>query len=136
MKQISGFIYFDQIPRGTSQMKRVNHQSGRFFEGKDLKTARAAYYERLAEFAPETPLIGPVHVSLGFNYSTKDKRKRGTHKVSRPDCDNLVKLVLDVMTDLGFWEDDCQVCSLNISKAWGIGEKASVGFRVQEVPDD
>lgn len=136
MKMINGVIYFDQIPKGTSQMKRVNHRSGVFFEGKELREARKAYYERLAEFAPDVPLIGPVHVSLGFNYFTKDKRKKGAHKISRPDCDNLVKLVLDVMTDLGFWEDDCQVCSLNISKAWGVHDVASVGFLVQEVPDD
>ena len=28
------------------------------------------------------------------------------------------------------------LCSLNISKAWGVHDVASVGFLVQEVPDD
>ena len=135
MKTISGVIYFDQIPKGTSQMKRVNHRSGAFFEGKELREARKAYYERLAEFAPETPLVGPIHISLGFNYATKDKKKKGMPNTSRPDCDNLVKLVLDVMTDLGFWEDDSYISQLYVSKAWSNWDRASVGFYVKEVAE-
>lgn len=43
-------------------------------------------------------------------------------KTTRPDCDNMVKLLLDVMTALRFWNDDAQVTSLTLIKRWSEGE--------------
>lgn len=133
MKQISGTIYFEQIPKGTSQMKRVNHRSGKFFMGKDLKLAHDLYMNSLFEFSPERPIEGPVALGLVFAYSIKDKKKRGTMKTSRPDCDNIVKLVIDVMTELGFWVDDAQICQLRVTKMWSPNESAAISFDVKEV---
>lgn len=132
MKKIEFTEFFDQIPKGTSQMKRVNHRSGRFFEGKELQEARAAYEARLREHAPDHPLEGPVKVVIAFNYFVKNKKLRGTPKTSRPDCDNLVKLVLDVMTKLGYWYDDSQITELTIAKNWSFGNEANVYVCIRE----
>lgn len=133
MKKIEFTMFFDQIPKGTSQMKRVNHSSGRFFEGKDLQEARAAYEDQLKDHVPDQPLDGSVKVSIVFNYFVKDKKLKGTPKTSRPDCDNLVKLVLDVMTRLGYWYDDSQVTELTIMKNWAHGTEANVYVYVREL---
>lgn len=133
MKQINGTIYFDQIPKGTSQMKRVNHRSGKFFMGKDLKLAHDLYMNELYQFSPETPIEGPVALGLVFAYAIKDKKKRGKMKTSRADCDNICKLVIDVMTELGFWVDDAQICQLRVTKMWSPNESAAVSFDVKEV---
>lgn len=126
MKTIYCEMVLDQIPAGTSQMKRVNHKSGHFFEGKVLREARAIYTENLMRYAPEQPLEGPLYVRLDFHYAIKDKKKRGQPKTSRPDCDNLAKLILDVMTDLGYWHDDSQIAKLSISKQFSKAEHAFV----------
>ena len=53
MKTIYCEMVLDQIPAGTSQMKRVNHKSGHFFEGKVLREAREIYTENLRRYAPD-----------------------------------------------------------------------------------
>ena len=133
MKQIQGTMFFDQIPKGTAQMKRVNHRTGNFFMSKDVRLAHDAYMEQLLDYVPEKPFEGPLSLGFIFSYTIKDKKKRGTPKTSRPDCDNLVKLVMDVMTELGFWVDDAQVTKLRIEKRWSLHERANVYFNLEEV---
>ncbi len=36
----------------------------------------------------------------------------------KPDTDNLQKLLKDVMTAVGFWQDDAQVASEIVEKFW------------------
>lgn len=36
----------------------------------------------------------------------------------KPDRDNCEKAVLDALTTLGVWDDDCQVCCGQVSKRW------------------
>lgn len=133
MRQIQGTLYFDQIPKGTAQMKRVNHKTGSFFAGKDVRLAHDLYMNALYEYAPEKPFEGPLSLGFIFSYSVKDKKKQGQPKTSRPDCDNLVKLVMDVMTELGFFLDDAQVTKLRIEKRWSLHERANVYFNLEEV---
>ena len=39
----------------------------------------------------------------------------------KPDRDNLEKAVLDVLTQLGMWGDDCQVCGGEVLKRYVVG---------------
>lgn len=57
----------------------------------------------------------PWSVAIEYVYSlrTTPKRSYGLPKPTRPDLDNLTKLVLDAMTESGcFFADDAQVVSL------------------------
>lgn len=57
----------------------------------------------------------PWSVAIEYVYSLKTAPKRmgGLPKATRPDLDNITKLVLDAMTEAGcFFEDDGQVVSL------------------------
>lgn len=132
MKTHEGIIFFDQIPKGTSQMKRCNHRTGVFFEGKELSEARRQYEEQLLHILPDEKFVGPVKVCFIFEYYTKDKKKKGNPKTSRPDCDNMVKLLLDCMTRLGFWEDDRQISYLKVIKRWSSTEKAKLWIFIEE----
>ena len=49
---------------------------------------------------------------------------------ARPDCDNLVKIVGDVLTKLQFYKDDGQVFDLRVSKFWG--EKVGITVTIEE----
>ena len=51
-------------------------------------------------------------------FATKDKRKWGTWKVTRPDNDNLQKMFNDEMTRAGFWLDDAQIVVEHVEKYW------------------
>lgn len=133
MKEIVFDLIMDQIPKGTAQMKRANFRNKTFFEGKDLKSARQMYIQMLSPNAPKRPLIGPVGATFEFFYPIKDKRKKGQYKVTKPDCDNLVKLLQDCMTQLNYWTDDAQIARLVVEKAYSVHDHAQIHIRVTEL---
>jgi Holliday junction resolvase RusA-like endonuclease len=68
-----------------------------------------------------------------LNKSGKLNPKAPVVKISKPDCDNLAKLILDRITRCGkIWRDDAQVVTLLISKRFVIG-KSSVLMVIKEV---
>lgn len=135
MKEFDILLTMDQIPAGTAQMKRANFRNGTFFEGQKLKEARKFYSEALAPFVPSNPLDGPIAVSLSFCYAIKDKKKKGKWKTTKPDCDNLVKLILDCMTNLGFWHDDAQIARLVIRKTYSCKDRAEIFCIINEMAE-
>lgn len=112
-------IYFkDQIPKGTAQQKRYDGRHNRFYMTPDCIRAGDLFMHELRPFIPAKPLSGALKLKVDFCYFTKDKKKKGFPKTSVPDCDNLVKLFLDCMTRVGFWEDDSQITDLRVLKWW------------------
>ena len=72
---------------------------------------------------PVETFLGPVAVSLAFHLPRPKRLMRakdpeGTIEASvKPDIDNLVKAVMDAITDTGvIWKDDCQVYQIDASK--------------------
>jgi Holliday junction resolvase RusA-like endonuclease len=61
------------------------------------------------------PWSGPLGVTLTFFFSRPGTRKSDLHHVTRPDLDNLIKLVLDSGNGL-LWEDDKQIVFLEAAK--------------------
>ncbi|MBE6902906.1 MAG: RusA family crossover junction endodeoxyribonuclease, partial [Ruminococcaceae bacterium] len=54
------------------------------------------------------------------------------YKLTKPDTDNLNKLLKDCMTKLGFWKDDALVASEIIEKFYG--EIPGVYIRIEVLP--
>jgi len=46
------------------------------------------------------------------------RHRDGQYKITRPDTDNMIKILKDEMTSLGFWKDDAQVASEITEKFW------------------
>lgn len=65
-----------------------------------------------------TPLHGPVRLLTKWMYPTKDARKNGSYKDTRPDTDNSEKMLKDILTSCGYWLDDAQVASEIVEKFW------------------
>lgn len=73
-------------------------------------------------------IIHPISVTLTFfmprpksHYRTNGGLKNAVpvfmHS-SKPDADNLAKAVLDALTVIRVWQDDDQVCELEVRKYW------------------
>ena len=108
-------------PRTTHQMKQVTiTKKGKphFYEPPALDAARGKLKAHLAKHRPSRKMGGPLRVVVKWLFPTKRKKDHGKYKMTRPDTHNLNKLLFDVMTDLGFWHDDAQVCSEIIEKLW------------------
>lgn len=58
-------------------------------------------------------------MSVVWGYPVTGKHKTGNSKTTRPDIDNIQKLLLDCMTDLRFWKDDAQIAVLLAQKIYG-----------------
>ena len=116
-------IILEENPKGTAQMKGTAYQGGRIhhYEKKEVRQLRELYHHKIFKYFHTTKqdiphLDGAVRFSAIFNYSVKDKKKWGLPKTSRPDSDNIVKLLLDVCSDLNMWDDDAQVACLEVRK--------------------
>ena len=83
--------------------------------------------------APEEPIMGPVHLRIDFFFGTSDVKKQGCWKVTRPDTDNLIKLMKDCMTEAGFWRDDSQVCMEVVSKTWVPEDEACTRIQLYQM---
>lgn len=132
MKSDYIILTMDQIPKGTAQMKRYNGQTRTYFKSARLQATEDFYIQEIGMYAPTHPIQGAISLSVDFDYYTPTKKKRGTWKTSRPDVDNVVKLLIDCMTKLGFWEDDSQIARLRVSKRYSETDKAQITISWRE----
>mgnify|MGYP003109834066 CR=1 FL=1 len=90
-----------------------------------------------------TPLDGPLRIQITFVHSRPQRLQRSSvstgriWKVTKPDTDNLLKMVLDTLTVARVWEDDNRVCSISCSDYYGaMNEEPHTLFTVYEWGDD
>lgn len=107
-------------PTVTHQEKQVHVVNGKpvFYEPPELKAARAKLMAHLAGHVPAHKYKGPIRLVVKWCFPVLGKHKDGEYKTTKPDTDNLQKLLKDVMTDLGFWKNDALVASEIIEKFW------------------
>ena len=117
VKMIQFFIPM-KLPNVTHQEHKIGVRNNKpyTYEPPELKAARALFRDSFAPFAPKEPLSGAVFLEVHFTYQEDAEHPAGSLKTTKPDTDNLIKLPKDVMTELGFWKDDAQVCCETIMK--------------------
>lgn len=104
-----------------------NKSTGSMFVGKMSKSNAVQWMKSfqacLVKWRPAEPIGGPLRVSINFGYAPLEKHKKNhggatviEAKLTRPDCDNLVKMVLDCLVKSGYIVDDSNVTSLSVTK--------------------
>ena len=68
-------------------------------------------------------------VSIVLNYAPK-KGKPLTSPPDKPDVDNVAKLVLDVLVDIGVLDDDRRICPLIVEKRYSAENPDTVTIEV------
>ena len=121
-------------PTITHQEHKVMVRNGRpvFYDPPELKAARQKLTDYLAKHRPGQPLTGPLELVTTWCFPTEDINQFGQFRITRPDTDNLNKLLKDCMTRVGFWEDDAQVCRETIEKFWTNRKLAGIYVRVRQ----
>lgn len=107
--------------KGIRIIKVHGRQMPMFYEKKNIKDARRLLKFSMSAFVPKVPFSGPVFLSVKYSFSypkgtPRIRMTEGAPMVQRPDVDNIQKLVQDVMTECGFWNDDSQIWKLTLVK--------------------
>ena len=111
-------------PTATAQQKGERVVGGyiHHYKKKNVAQAEAILRDALLPYVPETPIADkPICLEVYWLFPfPKSARKHEPGvprcKITRPDTDNLNKLLKDVMTDMGFWKDDALICIERIAK--------------------
>ena len=107
-------------PTATHQEKQVRIVHGKplFYDPAPVKDAKNLIIAHLYPHKPDQPLTGAVSLSTVWLFPKGRAHKNGEWRITKPDTDNLQKLLKDCMTRCGFWKDDAQVCRETIEKRW------------------
>lgn len=118
---MNGSEFFLELdpPRVTSQMKGINYKTRHVFTKPEVTAAENLFAEHLEFFKPTMPSEEPIRLRVEFHFGYSGKsHKDGEWKTTKPDTDNLIKILKDVMTRVGFWKDDAQVVLETVGKKW------------------
>ncbi|MBR5299841.1 MAG: RusA family crossover junction endodeoxyribonuclease [Bacteroidales bacterium] len=127
-------IKLSKNPTTTAQQKGESigytFKSGRMvpyikhYENEDVASLRNEYkYLILKSLKSQGLKIpryeGPVVMQIIFRFAAKNKKLHGQPKVTKPDLDNIAKLLIDAIADLGIFKTgDQQITTLCLSKEW------------------
>ncbi len=105
-------------PTKTHQQKQVRVVKGKpiFYEPTELKAVRQKLMAHLGQHVPARKYTTAVRLVTKWCFPITGKHQDGEYKTTKPDTDNLQKMLKDCMTDVGFWTDDALVASEIIEK--------------------
>ena len=72
----------------------------------------------LGQHVPDKKYTTAVRLITKWCFPITGKHQEGEYKATKPDTDNLQKMLKDCMTDVGFWTDDALVASEITEKFW------------------
>ncbi len=118
MQIIEFFLPMDP-PTATHQEKKINWKTKSVYPDPAASDARAKLRAHLAQHVPEHPFSGPIRMTVIWGFRKHmGKHSNGDWHTGKPDLDNAQKALQDVMTELGFWKDDCYISNLSAMKIW------------------
>lgn len=119
-------------PTVTHQEQQVHVVKGKpvFYEPAELKAARQKLMAHLAGHKPERKYKGGIRLVTKWCFP-QGRHRDGAYRVTKPDTDNLQKLLKDCMTSVGFWKDDAQVASEVVEKFWA--KIPGIYIRIEEL---
>ena len=119
-------------PTVTAQEHKVMVCSGKpvFYDPPDLTAARGKLTAHLMSHAPSEPYTSGVRLTVKWCFP-RGRHADGEYRTTKPDTDNLQKLLKDCMTRCRFWKDDALVASEIAEKFWA--EVPGIYVRIEEL---
>ena len=112
------FFIPGEPPTVTAQQKGYSRKTGKFYKKAELQDVDQKYMAYAYQARPEHPIEGAVCLTVMFGFGAGGKHKDCEPKITRPDTDNMVKLLKDCLTRCRFWKDDAQVALETVVKSW------------------
>lgn len=116
---------------GKTFIKHYTPDSGQ--PGNSIKEWKEAIRQEAEKHRPQALLDGPLKVKARFIIlKPKSKPKRVIYPAVKPDVDNLIKAVWDVLNGL-LYRDDSQIVSCQVEKVYG--DPPGLMFSMEVVED-
>jgi Holliday junction resolvase RusA-like endonuclease len=114
------FFMFMNPPTATAQERQVKIIHGKpiFYEPEQVKKAKLMIMDGLMGNVPKEPITGPIKLTTLWCFPKGKSHKDKEWRITKPDTDNLQKLLKDCMTKMHFWKDDAQVVHEEVGKVW------------------
>ncbi|RKJ44392.1 RusA family crossover junction endodeoxyribonuclease [bacterium 1XD8-76] len=119
-------------PTCTHQEKQVAIVKGKpvFYDPPEVKNAKSKLTGHLIRHKPKKPYNAGCRLITKWCFPTKSHND-GEYRITKPDTDNLQKMLKDCMTMCGFWKDDALVASEIVEKFWS--EVPGIYIRIEEL---
>ena len=123
-------------PTVTAQEHKVAVRNGEphFYDPPELKAAKEKLAAHLSQHTIPQPLTSGVRLVTKWLFPIQSSHKNGEYKTTRPDTDNLQKMLKDCMTKCGFWKDDALVVSEIVEKFWA--EIPGIFIRIEDTDNE
>lgn len=119
---------------------RIAHMGGkqfiRHYQSKEVTENAQALASFVAPHRPPAPLGGPIRLDVLVifpwlkGHSAKVRSNGGIPKETKPDVDNILKQLDDVLERSGFFGNDAQVSDVRVRKRFGA--MPTVQVRIEE----
>lgn len=121
-------------PTVTAQEHKVTVRNGKpiFYDPPEVKAAEEKLVANLCKHRPDEPYREGVRLTVKWLFP-RGRHRDGEYRTTKPDTDNLQKLLKDCMTICGFWADDALVASEICEKFWA--DKAGIYVRIEELSE-
>lgn len=116
------------------QAVRIVNGKPIFYEPDKVAKARQQLLEAVHPHKPDAPYTSGVRLLVKWCFPCGKNHKNGEYRITKPDTDNLQKLLKDVMTKAGFWVDDSLVCCEIVEKFWA--EVSGIFIRIEGIDED
>lgn len=126
------FMEMEKVPTVTAQERRVRTVKGKpiFYDSPRIKSAKALLVAHLKQHRPPKPYDSGVRLRVSWLFP-KGRHKDGEYRTTKPDTDNLQKMLKDCMTSCGYWKDDALVASEICEKFWA--DVPGIYIRIEEL---
>lgn len=108
----------DEVPKTTAQQKKFSTKTKTFYKTSKIKQSEYLLARALSGRQPRKTYDTPIELSVTWLFPHTKKSKDGERKGTRPDLDNLQKLLQDIMCKLGYYKDDSLITDLTLKKRW------------------
>lgn len=107
-------------PTTTGQMHKIAVIKGKpvVYDTPEIKAAKAKLRAHLIPHVPAAKYQGAVRLVAKWCWPCGEDHYDGEYKTTKPDTDNVEKMLKDVMEKLGFYGNDAQVASETCEKFW------------------
>lgn len=103
------------------------------YKTEKIKKAKKEIIKHLRPFVPDVPHEGPIELKVVWLFPRGKSHKANEWRITKPDTDNLEKLLKDCMTELGFWNDDAQVVRETAEKVWSEQSQSGIAIEINRL---